>query len=257
MYRLKNTLIILFIILLVNGSCKNSFRKDLSLTVKEYQSKGMPDIDTIWSEDKLMKAHITLGSIRTKNFRTLPVKNSKKSGAVFSRIISKENLSFLNDSSKSLHDKAYQIQSVGPFLNEIGRMYTDNFRSEQYYSEELIDIYISEMYVRKRMLELAEEIMNSKEPEDISMQAGRPAIVNGYVNLITTLIGQQNNTKAFSGRELKKLNREVSRSITENMQYLDSENKQIISAEIMKITEKSSSRYIWRNFRKVLKALAS
>ena len=257
MYRLKSTSIILFLILLVNGACKNFYRKDLSLTVKEYQSKGMPDIDTIWSEDKLMKAHITLGSIRTKNFRTLPRKDSKKSGAVFSRIVSKENLSFLNDPSKSLHDKAYQIQSVGPFLNEIGRMYTDNFRSEQYYSEELIDIYISEMYARKRMLELAEEIMNSKEPADMSMQSGRPAIVNGYVNLITNLIGQQNNTKAFSGRELKRLNREVSRSISENMRYLDSESKQKISNEIKKTGEKSSSRYIRRNFRKVLKALAN
>ena len=64
MNTLRNTLPLFLIIILVSGSCKNIFRKDLSLTLKEYQAKGMPDINTPWSEDKLMKAHITLGNIK-------------------------------------------------------------------------------------------------------------------------------------------------------------------------------------------------
>ena len=256
MYRLKNTLILLFLIILVNGSCRNIFRKDLSLTLKEYQEKGMPDIDTAWPEDKLMKAHITLGSIRTKNLLKLPRRDSRKSGSVFSRILSKENMSYLDDPSKSLQDKAYEIQSMGSFINEVSRMYTDNFRAEQYYREELIDIYIFEMYVRKRMLEVAEQIMNSKDPEVIGMQAGRKGIVNGYVNLIITMISYQEKTKAFSARQLKKLNNEVSISIKENIQYLDSENKLEISDEIKKITEKSTSGSLKKTNEKMLRLLA-
>lgn len=202
-----------------------------------------------------MKAHITLGNVRTKNFQQLPRRDSRKSGAVFNRIISKENLSFLDDPSKSLRDKAYEIQTIGPFISEVSRMYTDNFRTEQYYSEELIDIYIFEMYVRKRMLDLAEQIINSKEPEVIAMQSGRPAIVRGYVNVITNLIRQQEKTKAFSVRQLKKLNKEVANSILENVKYLDTQSKQDISSEINRFNDKSKEGYLGKDFANVLKAL--
>jgi phage FluMu protein gp41 len=134
-------------------------------------------------------------------------------------------------------------------------MYTDNFRTEQYYSEELIDIYIFEMYVRKRMLDLAEQIINSKEPEVIAMQSGRPAIVRGYVNVITNLIRQQEKTKAFSVRQLKKLNKEVANSILENVKYLDTQSKQDISSEINRFNDKSKEGYLGKDFANVLKAL--
>ena len=255
MYGLKNILTISILVILVSGSCKNISRKDLSLTVKEYEAKGMPDINTPWPEDKLMKAHVALAGVRTKNFQQLPRRDSRKSGAVFNRILSKENLSFLDDPSKSLYDKAFEIQSIGPFINEIGRMYTDNFKQEQYYSEELIDIYVFEMYVRKRMLDLAVQIMDSRDPQVIPMQSGRTAIVRGYVNLIGFLIRQQDKTKSFSARQLKRLGSEVANSVKENMKYLDAENKKEISAEINQLAEKSKAGSISKDITNMLKAL--
>ena len=255
MHGLKNILTISILVILVSGSCKNTSRKDLSLTVKEYEAKGMPDINAPWPEDKLMKAHVALAGVRTKNFLQLPRRDSRKSGAVFSRMLSKENLSFLDDPSKSLYDKAFEIQTTGPFINEVGRMYTDNFKEEQYYSEELIDIYVFELYVRKRMLDLADQIMNSKEPEVMAMQSGRPAIVRGYVNLVGYLIRKQDNTKAFSARQLKKLGKEVANSIKENIKYLDSENKKEISAEIEQLTQKSKTAPVSKELKKVLMVL--
>ncbi len=255
MYIPKNILSISILLILITASCKNISREDLSLTVKEYEAKGMPDINIPWPEDKLMKAHIALGAIRTKDFRQLPRRDSRKSGAVFSRIINKENLSFLDDPSKSLHDKAYEIQNIGPFISEVGRMYTDNFKAEQYFSEELIDIYTFEIYVRKRMLDLAEAIMNSRDPEVVPMQAGRPAIVRGYVNLITILIRSQNKTKAFSVRQLKRLNRELVKSINENLKYLDPASKKDISSEIEQLSEKSGGGSGSKDLTKVLKVL--
>ncbi len=70
MYKLKNTVIVLFLIILVNGSCKNIFRKDHSLTLKEYQAKGMPDINIAWPQSKLMEAYNTLLICKNKK---LPV----------------------------------------------------------------------------------------------------------------------------------------------------------------------------------------
>jgi hypothetical protein len=256
MYRLKNTVIVLFVIILVNGSCKNIFRKDLSLTLKEYQAKGMPDINIVWPQSKLMEAYNTLLSVKTKSFQSLPRKDSRKSGAVFSQLLNKEHLSFIDDPGKSLRDKALDTQPVGRFVSELSRIYTDNLRPQQYYSEELIEIFIFEMYVRKRMLDVAEQIMNSTDPEAIGMQAGRNGIVRGYVNLIETLIRNQEKTKAFSSRQLKKLNNEVSESLKENLRYLDPESKQMISSEIKKVTETSASGALKKTNKELLELLA-
>ena len=252
---MKNTLIILILVIFAGSSCKHSSKNDLSLTVKEYQMKGMPDIDTVWSEQNYIKAHITLGNIRLSNFFSLPRKNSKKSGLVFSRIISKENLSFLDDPAKSLSDKAFQIQSLSNFLNELSRMYTDNLRSGQYYYKELTDIYSFELFVRKKMLELADKIMNSRKDEDIRMQSGRTAIINGYTSLISSLLREQAKSKAFPPGEMKRLSTEVSRSLAENLQYIDSAGRVEISGQIQKTIEKSSSFFVKNNYRKVLKKL--
>lgn len=251
----RNILIVLAAIILLTSSCKNIFRKDLSFTEKEYESRGMPDIRKNWSESELIKAHVTLGNIRTKNFFTLPVKGSPKSGNVFKKIVSRENLSFLDDPAKSLRDKAYEIQTIANFQNEISSMYTDNLRIEQYYSTELIDIYISEIYIRGKMLELAEKIMNSKDPGDIAMSSARQAIVGGYVNLLSTLIREQKKTRSFTSADLKKLSRETAKSIHDNIKYLDSESKQKLSGEIRGNSDNIKAGSVRKDFDEMLKFL--
>ena len=81
------------------------------------------------------------------------------------------------------------------------------------------------------------------------------AIVNGYVNLITSLIKIQEKTKSYSRPELRRLNGAVAQSVAENIKYLDSESKQKLSAEIKSICEKSGSAYVRKDFAKVLKLL--
>jgi hypothetical protein len=257
MYGLKNILIISVLVILVSGSCKNISRKDLSLTLKEYQAKGMPDINKAWPQGELMQAYNTLVSIKIKNFSSLPRKGSRKSGIVFSQLLNKENLDFLNDPAISLKDKALDTQPMARFVNELGRIYTDNFKPKQYYSEELIDIFIFELFVRKRMLKLSEQIMNSKDPEAIDMQAGRKGIVNGYANLVITMIRYQEKTEAFSARQLKKLNNEVAISLEENLKYLESDSKKMISSEIKQMSEKFPSGSLKKINDKMLKLLGN
>lgn len=253
----KNLIVLLFLVLLSGSSCKSLFRKDRSLTVKEYQAMGMPSVDTVWTEEKLLKAHNTIAYQRSKNFFALPKKESRRSSAVFNRIISRENLFFLDDTTLSLRDKAYDIQSFSSFLHELGRMYTDVFRSRQYYSAELIDIYTFELYVRKKMFELADKIDRSDKPDDIRMQQGRIAIVAGYVHLVGSLMGEQVRTRSYSRGELEKLRNEVVQSITENIHYLDNGSKQKIAADIKNLLEKHPAGYIGRKYNKALKTLST
>jgi hypothetical protein len=256
MNSLKNISIFFFTIIIVTISCKNFFRKDQSLTEKEYMAKGMPDIGKVWAEQELIKAHVTLGSLRTKNFLTLPLKDSRKSGKVFSRIISRANLSFLDDPSKALHDKAYEIQTLANFMNEISRMYHDNFKIEQYYSRELIEIYLFEIYIREKMLDLSDKIMNSKDIADMAMSSGREAIEIGYVNLITTLVLEQEKTNSYSSGDLRRLSGATLKSVKENLKYINTRSKQRLSGEISKASEKIKSGFARKDISEMLKLLS-
>jgi hypothetical protein len=187
----------------------------------------------------------------------MPVSGSWKSGSVFSRILSRDNLSFLNDTSMPLHEKAYRIQAISAFTNELGRMYTDNFRKEQYYSNELIEIYIFEIWIKDRMLELADRIMNSSEPGDISMKSGRQAIINGYSALIISLLKNNNKERTFSARQLKKLDKELAGSIVRNISYLGTDARLDVAAEIESFTGDSGPSWKNRMFSEPLRLLSS
>lgn len=256
MNRLRNVLVILFTIILLNTSCRNIFRKDLSLTPQQYMGQGMPAYTTIWTEKEFQKAQNAINSLRVKYFYSLPRMDSRKSGDMFKRIISKENFAFLNDTSLSLRDRAYRIQSLGNMMGQMGTLYTDKTKVRQYYSEELTEIYVTHLYVRGKMLELAEEIGKSTNQDDIMMQSGRNGIVSSYVLLITFIVSEQEKKTAFAEHDQRRLSKELSNSISENIKYLDSGSKQRIYAVINNSVEKSSSGFTAKNYKDILKLLA-
>jgi hypothetical protein len=248
---MKNTLIISIMILSLSLSCNKILKKDLSLTPDEYHRMGMPDQDKLSSSNDYMKAISLLHKLKNKNPLSYPRRHSKKSGAVFACLINKDNLSFVNDTTLSLHDRAMRIQSLSTLQNTELQAYTDILRSEQYYNEELIDIYIYGLFVYEKMFELAGKINNSKEEADIAMQPGSRMVVNGYVNMISRLLAEQVKSRIYSRRDLKRLSTEVSNSLIKNQQWLESADKQKISGEIQKVIEKSPISNIKKNYQKV------
>ncbi len=255
MKRSGKTFLVLLILILVNGSCNKIFKKDLSLTVKEYQSLGMPAIDTIWSYDYLVKAHVAIANARMKNFYSLPRANSKRSGIVFNQFINKNNLSFLNDTSISRRDKALQIQSFWNFISDIGRMYNNEYRIEQYYSRELTDIYTFDLYVREKMFDLAREINNSNEPGDKSMQSGLKAVCFSYERLIYTLLGEQVKSNAYNKKDMDRLSIEIARSLSEYFKWIEPSDRQGIIIQIQNTIEKSPSDYVRNNYRNLMEKI--
>jgi hypothetical protein len=254
MKHIKYLLLVAVITGLATVSCKSLFRKDLSLTLKEYQAFGMPDITIPWNEQLLMKAHVALSNVRMKNFLKLPRMDSRRSGAIFSHILSPDNLSFMNDTT-ALHDKAFTIQAYWSFINDMGLFYYDNFKPKQYYSDELIAIYIYQLSVRKSMFKLADRIDRSDDPNDLAMKKGRPAIVNGYVYVVESMLQKQEKTSTFSAGQLRKLTKAVTASILENAVYLDHSSKQKLSETIKKVSEKVRSLYSEKEYDEIMKSL--
>jgi hypothetical protein len=255
MYRLRNSLIILISGMLITGSCKNLSKEDLSLTEKEYQKMGMPVHNKIWTNDDYINANITLSSLKINNPSSLPRKQSKKSGALFSRIVNSENLSFADDTTLSLRFRALQIQHFPRFQNELSNMYNYYTKDRKYYGEELIDTYIFGLYIQKKMLELAGKVMNSKDEADISMQSGLRNVQNNYFKLIYILLGEQIKSKVYPARDLDRLSIEVSRSLKDNLKWIEPAIRQKFIIQIEGVIEKSPSANVKKSYRESLKVL--
>ena len=229
--------------------------EDLSLTAKEYQKMGMPDQPKLNSTHDCLKVLATLNILRARNPLAYPRKHSKKSGAVFSSFINKENLSFADDEGLALRDRALRIQSFSTFQNALVQIYTDKLKSEQYYNEELIDLYIYQLFLRSKMLKLAAKIMNSKEEAVISMQPGLTVVLNGYNSLINIILDEQAKTKVYHPEDLERLSTEVSRSIIENIEWIVPSEREKIALKVQSTIEHSTSGYIKSNYYKALKSL--
>lgn len=257
MYRLIKSLILLSFIILINGSCKNHVKQDLSLTVKEYHKLGIPDQNKIWSIQDYTKALGILSNFRLYHPLSFPRKYSKKSGSVFSRLIDKENLSFINDKNLSLSDKALQVQYFAGFQNDLRRMYTDELKSEQYYSKELIDIDIFGLFIYKKMFDVAGEIINSNDESAASMKSGLKAVQFGYLRLITVIIGEQGKSGVYQAKDLETLSREVLNSIIDNLKWIEPSDRQNITSLIQSSADKFSSEFIKDNYIKALEELSN
>lgn len=254
---LKNSLIFLSLILLINSSCKNHVKRDLSLTVKEYHKLGIPDQNKIWSIQDYTKALSFLSNLRLYHPLSFPRKFSKKSGSVFSRFIDKENLSFINDKNLSLRDKALQVQYFAGFHNDLRRMYTDELKSDQYYAKELIDIDIFGLFIYKKMFDVAGEIINSNDESVASMKSGLKAVQFGYLRLITIIIGEQGKKEVYQVKDLETLSREVLNSIIENLKWIEPSDRQNVTSLIRNSIDKFSSEYIKNNYLKALEELGN
>ena len=77
------------------SSCNRPNAADHSYTLEEYRELRMPDYDTVWDIPDYEAAFLVLSTLKYEKPFALPVKDSEKSGMLFSRMMNLENLSFL------------------------------------------------------------------------------------------------------------------------------------------------------------------
>jgi hypothetical protein len=257
MYRLKNYLILLILVTLISGSCKNSLKNDQSLKLKEYLGAGIPDPTKLWASEAYLQTITTLKTIRRNNFQSLPRKASRRSGVVFKNFVNKENLSFLDEGNLSLSEKAHLVKYFPSLQSDLKRMYTDESKTEQYYSEELIDIYIFGLFIYEKMLDLADKMQNPDVSVNVDMKSGLQKVMYGYLNMVVKDLDEQVKSNIYEARDLDSLSLAISSSLIKNKGWIRPADIQTISAKIQNTIDKSSSDYIKDNYRKALEELNS
>lgn len=80
--------------------------EDHSLTPEEYSRLNLPDISEPWTPEQCLIAAIrVLKPLAEKDHTQLPQFRSETSGEVFARIVSMENIAWLNDPARPLDDR--------------------------------------------------------------------------------------------------------------------------------------------------------
>jgi len=255
MFRPVSIVVLIFLIISGIGSCNNEMKKDLSLTVEEYRKLGMPDQSKVWTNDDYINANITLSSLKANYPLSLPRKDSKKSGAVFNRLVSEENLSFIYDTIYPLRIRAYLIQHFTGFQSELLQFYSAEIKGEKPYMAELADINLFSLTVHEKMLELAWKIMDSDDESDQSIASGMNAVKYNYLKLISRLLEEQIKEKEYNENDLQRLSDRLSVSIIKNNTWFPPEDRKTLISHLESIINNSPGDYIKKKYIETLKII--
>ncbi len=252
---MKNYVLLILILSVSLNSCKKANDTDHSLTLVEYKELGMPDYNSVWSMQDYSNAFYVLNTLKYENAKALPSRESERSKVLFSRMISIDNLSFLQDETLPLYAKAELIKWFVNTLMELKVAYTTIGSNTQYYIRELIDIDIFRVSVAQKMLELGNEINESEDPSDVDMQSDYPAIQLMYLNILTELFELQQYTSFYPEQTLELLSDSLSASVKRNMLWFDEDASALIEQAMLDVIESTSSRKIKSDYRELTEIL--
>ena len=231
-------ILVLFIICI---SCHKTYDKDYSLSIEEYQELGIPDPNKEWNNNDFSDAYYVLSELKWKKPFELPVKDSKKSGLLFSHMVSLNNISFLEDDSLALNEKATRMMGILQVYQNWIDLYKHPRYKTLYYHRELNDIYIYRLHITQRMLDIGDEINKSDVPADILMQSGYEFIQKNYLAGLFSFMEIQSNSSNFLKKDLEEMADSISASILRNKDWMDSVATNDLKKSLLVVMDSTSS----------------
>ena len=217
---LKDAILIVFI-----GICSFSCvdkEVDNSLTIGAYRALGVPDPNRQWTITDYTQAHNVLAKLRWEKQYQLPVKDSKKSGLLFDRMVSLDYLSFLQDSTIPLNEKARMISEFGVVYDYWMDVYTTPTVQKNYYNREILEVQILNLRLTEAAFNLANKINESDDPADVALQYGYPNIKHAYLECLNNYLQPRINSTEFAENDMEEMVDSIHHSVMRNKHWLDS-----------------------------------
>jgi hypothetical protein len=174
--------------LAVISGCRSS-NLDESLTPDEYLMAGIPACDKPWSATEMAAAASTLTKIAQANPKHLPQYRSPKSGALFARLTSPDNINRFKDKNTPI---ATRFGEVGEFLqasNQLLKLYHVSFMQASLRGSEVIEIIGTNLRASVALIELLRELAPTLDKKDASYFNRMAAIENvrlGFTSMIAS-----------------------------------------------------------------------
>ncbi|GJM28046.1 MAG: hypothetical protein DHS20C17_06810 [Cyclobacteriaceae bacterium] len=238
--------------LLLLYSCGKPKPADTSLSLDNYLDLGLPDPENVWGFDQFNQAFSTLTRLKIDSPFALPLKTSARSGMIYDRMVSIDNLSFLQDTSISLSTKAHTVKNFLRVYSDLMNLYTNVLMEKQYYHREIIGVHLFGLEVSEKMLTLADRINQSNSPEDVALQSGYASIQGIYYSVLQNLLEAQKNTELYMPEDLELLSDRIKSSITTNQGFIGKESAEGMVLAMKEITELLPSGQIKGNYEQLI-----
>lgn len=241
---MRYSVFLVLVLFIIGVSCSKKYDKDYSLTIEEYQNLGMSDPSMEWNRIDFADAYHVLSELKWEKPLELPKKGSKKSGLLFSHMVSLKNISFLEDDSLTLQKKAMRMMNVLQLYQDWIDLYSNPRNKTMYYHRELNEIYINRLHVTQKMLDIGDEINRSDVPSEIMMRSGYEFIQKNYLAGLFGFIEIQSNSSQFLKNELELMADSTSESIVRNKDWMDSVMTNDLKKSLHTVMDSTSSDYI-------------
>jgi hypothetical protein len=237
-------ILIITAFIVINISCNRGANRDYSLSIQEYLDMGVPDPNSVWNTEEIGMAIDVFSGTKWDKPYILPKKGSKKSGALFHRMISLENMTFLRNDTIELHEKALLSLQFLQIFEKWKDVYTHPMWKKQYYHRELVDININEVRVTETMVDLTKQVMASNDPAVVMLQQGIPQVKMNYISSVINALNLQSHTSQFLEKDMELLADSLSATVLRNKVWMDSTSMARLKESVELVLDSTSSEYV-------------
>jgi hypothetical protein len=139
---------------------------DHSLTPDAYIQAGVPALDRPWSGEDMAKAARVLTALSGKDPGNLPRFRSERSGAVFARLTSTENLEAFRNRKVPIETRFPQAIGYGEPLNAILKLYLSAFLKNAIGDSEIVELLGAQLRIMVMAMELVDEFIPTLDKND-------------------------------------------------------------------------------------------
>lgn len=181
---------------------------DLSLTVQEYEKLGVPTVERLWNSGDLAKAAKVLAQIARDDAAELPRYGSPKSGKVFARITSDENLDQIR--AKAI-PAAIRMGFALQFMqacSSVSKSYASGMLRQKTGGDEAAELVGLNLRIAVVMSGIVEEFMTTLDKKDSTYStrlSGLKQMKAGMSTILQSAIMQASEPKALKPETLDRL----------------------------------------------------
>ncbi|WP_166831012.1 hypothetical protein [Thalassoroseus pseudoceratinae] len=202
---------------------------DNSLTTEEYIRLGLPAPDREWIGSEFTGIAAIIGQLAQRDATQLPRYQSPKSGDVFARLVSTENLEFYRNSQVPMQQRMPASLAHTQGLNTVFWNYLSLSAQQSGLSGEIVELAGAQMQLSLVIRELATELLPQLDPNDptypVRME-GYNRMKKGFAMTFTGCLQMLSETDRYEMKDLKRLLTHVQATLPQMMPHL-SEGSQL------------------------------
>lgn len=182
---------------------------DESFTSDQYVRNGLPAPDRDWSGEDMLKAAQNLALFAKKaGFRSLPRYKSERSGEMFARLTSPQNLNMYRNRKLPLETRLPQALIYYQANGQILKFYLTGFAKKEVRDSEMVELLGSLLRSTVVILELVDELLPTIKKDDPKYQVrmqGIEQMKQGLASVVAGGLQTLTEREGYRGSELVRL----------------------------------------------------